>query len=122
MEMPGSAPGGGRGRWQYCPMRTRTLCGLTLLVVIAHLAAWQLAGLGLPRFALQRAGIQWIALLPVPQHAHAGPAYETAPPGAGRKAITGAFEGALPERQLAAAVPAAPPRSPRGPSGSRRLP
>ena len=33
MEMPGSAPGVWKGRWQYCPMRTRRLCGLTLVVL-----------------------------------------------------------------------------------------
>ena len=35
MEMPGSAPGVWKRRWQYCPMRTRRLCGLTLVVLAA---------------------------------------------------------------------------------------
>ena len=70
MEMPGSAPGVWKERWQYCPMRTRRLCGLTLVVLALHLIAWQIALGGLPRHEAARAGVHRLALVSVPQGAH----------------------------------------------------
>lgn len=42
-------------------MRARRLCGLTLVVVAAHLAGWRIAVDGGPRVTPARAGIRWIA-------------------------------------------------------------
>src|SRR5438105_1535537 len=74
---PGSAPGVGRGRWQYCPMRALRLCGLTLAVVLAHLAGWRLAAGAPPAATDGQAGVRWIALArPSPRQAgtpQAGP-------------------------------------------------
>ena len=69
MEMPGSAPGVWKQRWQYCPMRTRRLCGLTLVVLAAHAVAWQLAVGGLPALGVAPAGVQRVVLVSVPQRA-----------------------------------------------------
>ncbi len=66
--MPGSAPGVWKQQWQYCPMRTRRLCGLTLVVLAAHAMVWQLAVGGLPVLAPARAGVRRVALVSVPQH------------------------------------------------------
>jgi hypothetical protein len=67
MEMPGSAPGVLKGRWQYCPMRTRRLCGLTLVVGVLHAIGWRLAGGDLPRYATARAGVHALQIVSVPQ-------------------------------------------------------
>jgi hypothetical protein len=67
MEMPGSAPGVQEGRWQYCPMRTRRLCELTLAVAALHAIGWRFAGGGLPALAPVRAGGHRVALVSVPQ-------------------------------------------------------
>jgi hypothetical protein len=69
MEMPGSAPGVWKERWQYCPMRTRRLCGLTLVVLALHLIAWQIVLGGLSRHEAARAGVHRLALVSVPQGA-----------------------------------------------------
>ena len=67
--MPGSAPGVLKGRWQYCPMRTRRLCGLTLGVLALHAIGWQIAVGGPPPLAPARAGAQRVAWVSVPQRA-----------------------------------------------------
>jgi hypothetical protein len=67
MEMPGSAPGVWKERWQYCPMRTRRLCELTFAVVGLHAIGWQLAAGGAASFAPARAGVHRFALVSVAQ-------------------------------------------------------
>ena len=69
MEMPGSAPGVWKQRWQYCPMRTRRLCGLTLVVLAAHAIAWQFVVGGLPALAPARAGVHRVVVVSVPRRA-----------------------------------------------------
>jgi hypothetical protein len=74
MEMPGSAPGVWKERWQYCPMRTRGLRGLTLAVVLAHAITWQAAAGRWPVFALSKAGVHRLQLVSLPQRAAVPPA------------------------------------------------
>jgi hypothetical protein len=69
MEMPGSAPGVLKGRWQYCPMRTRRLCGLTLVVLMLHALGWRIACGGPAPFASARAGVHALQIVSVPQGA-----------------------------------------------------
>jgi hypothetical protein len=79
MEMPGSAPGVWKQRWQYCPMRTRRLSGLTLAVLAAHVLAWQLAVGGWPSLAPARAGVHRVALVSVAPRAPVPAARAEAP-------------------------------------------
>ena len=70
MEMPGSAPGVWKGRWQYCPMRTRRLRELTLALLAAlalHAIGWRLATGDPSTLAPSRAGMRALALVSVPQ-------------------------------------------------------
>jgi hypothetical protein len=67
-------------------MRTRHLCGLTLVVLAAHAVGWQIALGGLPRLASARAGVHRVALVNVARGvrvasalAQAGPAPIRAP-------------------------------------------
>jgi hypothetical protein len=78
MEMPGSAPGVWKQRWQYCPMRTRRLCELTLAVLAAHALVWQLAVDGPPALAPQRVGAWRIALVVTPPKAQGSAALSDA--------------------------------------------
>jgi hypothetical protein len=47
-------------------MRTRHLCGLTLVVLALHAIGWQIACAGLPRFEPRRAGTHWVAMVSAP--------------------------------------------------------
>jgi hypothetical protein len=98
MEMPGSAPGVLKERWQYCPMRTRRLCGLTLVVLLLHALAWRIASGGRPPFAPARAGSHGRDIVSVPQGA--------------RVPLTLAHAGAEPTPPRPAAVPTHPPAAP----------
>ncbi|MBW8778323.1 MAG: hypothetical protein JF585_03780 [Burkholderiales bacterium] len=108
MEMPGSAPGVWKQRWQYCPMRTRRLCELTLAVLAAHALVWQLAVDGPPAPAPARAGARRIALVSAAPPTQAAAASSDAAIGAGQ---------AAPAARMRTA-PAA--RAPKGEGGALR--
>jgi len=106
--MPGSAPGVWKQRWQYCPMRTRRLCELTLAVLAAHAVVWQLAVDGPQALAPARAGARRIVLVS---------AAPRAPGSAGSSdAAIGAGQAAPPARVRAAPAP----RVPAGEGGALR--
>jgi hypothetical protein len=103
-------------------MRTRRLCGLTLVVLAWHALAWQIAFGSLPRFAPARAGTRLVAIVSVPQGVRV-PSKRTEVAGADVHAATGAPSPRAtgsPVRGRPRAPVTAPARAPTGYAGDPR--